>query len=181
MKKKSSVSFGPGAASLLLIFVVLAMSVLGMLSLMNSRNDIRLSERSVAVMEAVYQLNAKAEETRAKLDAMLYALSQKAENNESYLSSVQEALADQATVHDNRISWNESDGFRTIHCALEVLPLGSGERTRWVRHTLIVTTSEQEPGQSLSGFEFDDGDWSDYEIDDMDDESVDMGEVWIDD
>ncbi len=47
MKKKTMISFGPGASSLILIFVVLALSILGMLSLMNSRNDIRLSERSV--------------------------------------------------------------------------------------------------------------------------------------
>ena len=41
MKKKSNISFGPGAASLILIFVVLTLSVLSMLSLMNARGNIQ--------------------------------------------------------------------------------------------------------------------------------------------
>ena len=48
MNRKSRVSFGPGAASLILIVVILSMSVLGILALMNARNDIKLCERSVA-------------------------------------------------------------------------------------------------------------------------------------
>ena len=71
MNRKSSISFGPGASSLILIFVVLAMSVLGMLNLMNSRSDVKLSERSAQVAEAVYALNAQAEEKAAQLDDML--------------------------------------------------------------------------------------------------------------
>ena len=53
MNRKSNVSLGPGASSLILIFVVLSMAVLGMLSLMTSQNDLRLSERNVQVTEAV--------------------------------------------------------------------------------------------------------------------------------
>ena len=43
MKRKSSLSLGPGASSLILIFVVLSMSILGMLSLLTARNDLNLS------------------------------------------------------------------------------------------------------------------------------------------
>ena len=50
MRRKMNVSFGPGAASLILIVVILSMGVLGMLALMNARNDARLSERSTAVV-----------------------------------------------------------------------------------------------------------------------------------
>ena len=64
MKRKSRVTFGPGAASLILIVVILSMSVLGMLALMNARNDIKLSDRSIAVVEAGYALNDKAERNR---------------------------------------------------------------------------------------------------------------------
>ena len=53
-RKKSSITLGPGASSLILIFVVLSLTVLGMLSLMTSRNDFRLAERSAQVTEAVY-------------------------------------------------------------------------------------------------------------------------------
>ncbi len=174
MKKKSSISFGPGAASLLLIFVVLAMSVLGMLSLMNSRNDVRLSERSVQVMEAVYALNTKAEESRARVDAALYQLSGEPEDGEAYLAAVQKALGDEAAVDGSRISWNETDGIRTVHCALEVLPAGSGQRTRWLRHALIVRAAEE-------GFAFaeDDFDSFDYELDGLDEGPAETEEEWV--
>ncbi len=174
MKKKSSVSFGPGAASLLLIFVVLAMSVLGMLSLMNSRNDVRLSERSVSVMEAVYLLNAKAENTRAQADAVLYDLSQKQSDPDGYLAAAGEALSKDMKVEGSVLSWDETDGIRTIHCALEMLPPGSGQRTRWLRHSLIVKTAEE--GNTFAD---DDFDGFDYEVDGLDDESVETEEEWI--
>jgi len=174
VKKKSSISFGPGAASLLLIFVVLAMSVLGMLSLMNSRNDVRLSERSVSVMEAVYALNARAEESRAKVDGVLAELTASAESNEAYLAAAREALQDQVTVEGNRLSWDETDGIRTIHCALEMLPVGGGQRTRWLRHALIVRTAEE-------GFAFadDDFDGFDYELDGLEEDPAGMEEEWV--
>ncbi|MBR3018538.1 MAG: hypothetical protein IKH57_15915 [Clostridia bacterium] len=174
MKKKSSISFGPGAASLLLIFVVLAMSVLGMLSLMNSRNDIRLSERSTAVMEAVYFLNSKSEESRARADAVLYDLGKQAESEDSYLAAAGEALAEQMKLKGSVLSWDETDGIRTIHCALEIQPLGSTQRTRWVRHTLAVRTAEE-------GFSsgFDDFDSFVVDVDWLDEESVEMEEEWI--
>lgn len=132
MKRKSSISFGPGASSLILIFVVLAMSVLGMLTLMNSRNDIRLSERSVKVMEAVYTLQAKAEETRATLDEIIVKGDKAAGAD----------LPEGAEWEDNVISWQERDGVRTLDCALEVLPSGGAERSRWIRCNLIVETGE---------------------------------------
>ena len=70
MNQKSRISFGPGAASLILIVVLLSMSVLGMLALMNARSDSRLSRRSVQVAQAGYALNAEAEAQLAKLDAI---------------------------------------------------------------------------------------------------------------
>lgn len=172
MKRRSSISLGPGAASLLLIFVVLAMSVLGMLSLMNSRNDIRLSERSVAVTEAVYSLNVKAEETRARLDAVLYGLIETAKDDETYFAAVEEALSEQVNVSGRRLSWDETDGARTVHCALEVLPLGSAERTRWTRHILISRTAEsfgdafETEGREAAPYDWDELDVDDFELDD---------------
>ena len=71
MKRKSSIALGPGAPSLILIFVTLAMSVLGMLSLMTARNDLKLSERSAEVVQAVFLLNERSEENRQMLAEML--------------------------------------------------------------------------------------------------------------
>ena len=70
MRRGSRVSFGPGAASLILIVVILSLSVLGILALMNARNDSQLSRRSVEVVAAGYALNDRAEHALASLDAV---------------------------------------------------------------------------------------------------------------
>ena len=108
MNKKSSVSFGPGASSLILIFVMLAMSVLGMLALMNSRNDIRLSERSVQVTQAVYALQTAAEENRAALDALLAKAAKEADGQEAYAAAVQAALPEDVAWEDGALCWEET-------------------------------------------------------------------------
>lgn len=140
--KKSSISFGPGAASLILIFVVLAMSVLGMLSLMNSRNDVRLSERSVQVTEAVYNLNVEAEEKFVQVQEMLLELASAAESEEAYQAAIEEHLTEDMDWEDGILSFTVSDGFRILDCAVKVNPLDAETRCRWVRHNLTAETEE---------------------------------------
>lgn len=142
MKKKSMISFGPGASSLILIIVVLALSTLGMLSLMNGRNDIRLSERSVQVTQAVYAMQTAAEEKRAALDVLLAKAAKESENNDAYAAAVQAVLPEDVEWGDGVLSWEETDGFRSLSCALETQPLGAQERSRWIRFELIVVTEE---------------------------------------
>lgn len=142
MRKKSSITFGPGASSLILIFVVLALSILGMLSLMNGRNDVRLSERSAQVIEAVYALNVRAEEKRAEIDAAMAAARRETQDEEAYLQYLQGALPEDVSLEGDEISWMESDGFRTLDCALQVLPWGAENRAQWVRYDLSAETEE---------------------------------------
>ncbi len=142
MKKRSAISFGPGASSLILIFVVLALSILGILSLMNSRNDIRLSERSVQVTQAVYALQTAAEEKRAALDAVLAQAALEAKDGEAYYSAIEAALPEDMEWKDGVISWEETDGFRSLNCALEAQPLDAQERTRWIHFELSAVTEE---------------------------------------
>ena len=140
--KKSSVSFGPGAASLILIFVVLAMSVLGMLSLMNSRNDLKFSERSAQVMESVYTLNVEAEEKYVQVLDMLLEIASSAQNEEAYTAAIEENLDEDMDWEDGVISFTVSDGFRTLDCAVLVNPLDAETRCRWIRHNLTAETEE---------------------------------------
>ena len=49
--KKRHISIGPGAASLILIIVVLAMTMLGAMALLNAREDARLTRRSAKTAE----------------------------------------------------------------------------------------------------------------------------------
>ena len=147
MRKKSSVSFGPGASSLILIFVVLSMSVLGMLALINGRNDSRLSTRSLQVIESVYQLNERAEARRAELDRILVALERitgGTRDGEEFASALELLLPEGVTLEDGALCWEETDGTRVLDCALALLPAGGEGRTAWIRHDLSAQTAEEE-------------------------------------
>lgn len=143
-RKKSRIRFGPGAPSLILIFVVLAMSVLAMLALMNGRNDARLGERSAEVIEAVYALNVRAEESRAALDGLLAVQAAAAESDEAYLEAVEENLFEGMVLEDRDIVWTETDGSRLLHCAVQLLPWGTTPREEWSRHNLVSATVEED-------------------------------------
>ena len=144
MRRKSNVSFGPGAASLILIVVILSMGVLGMLALMNARNDAQLSRRSIEVVAAGYDLNDRAERDVAELDAVLARCATSTFSDEAYLAAVRGNLPDGMLMgQDDRIvSWELSDGLRTLSCAVEVLPQGEKERLRWHEHRLTAVTED---------------------------------------
>ena len=143
VRKKSGISFGPGSASLILIFVVLSLSALGMLSLMSSRTDDRFSARSAEVIEAVYALNCAAEEQRAAVDELLVSAAKDARDDADYLARVEALLPEHMTLSGREICWTETDGAREISCALTVNPLGSGTRAGWQRHLLTAVTQEE--------------------------------------
>ena len=142
MRRKSNVSFGPGAASLILIVVILSMSVLGMLALMNARNDHKLSARSIAVVEAGYALNDRAERAVATLDGVLYTCAAVSDSEETYLAAIRGLLPAGMLMDERMIRWEESDELRTLNCAVEVLPLGGEERLAWREHRLTAITEE---------------------------------------
>lgn len=71
MKTKESVPFGTGMSSLLMIFVVLCLTVFGVLAYMTARADDRLTQRSAQMVQAYYTADAKAEEALAQLDEAL--------------------------------------------------------------------------------------------------------------
>lgn len=142
MRHKSRISFGPGAASLILIVVILSMSVLGMLALMNARSDHQLSVRSIAVVEAGYGLNAAAERSLATLDAVLVSCAEASDSDEAYLEAVRGSLPAGMRLEERTVTWNESDELRTLECAVELLPMGGAERYSWRVHRLSAVTEE---------------------------------------
>ena len=143
MNQRSSISLGPGASSLILIFVVLAMAVLSMLSLMTARNNLKFSERSAAVIESVYQLNETAEERRAEVERLLAAAAAEATSEDEYLAVIAEILPEDMELVGDEISWSESDGTRMLDLALQVLPLDENNRTVWIRHDLMAETGDE--------------------------------------
>ena len=140
MKQKSRVSLGPGAASLILIVVILSMSVLGILAMMNARSDSRLSKRSIEVVTAGYALNDISERTLASLDAVAARVGQTASSDEAYLTALKASLPSGMSLEERVVSWEETDGFRTLECAVEVAPLGAEPRLTWKSHRLTAVT-----------------------------------------
>ena len=143
MNRKSAISLGPGASSLILILVVLAMAVLSMLSLMTARNDQKFSERSSAVIVSVYELNETAEERHAEVDRLLAGCAKEAETDEDYLAAIEAVLPEDMELLEDEISWSESDGARMLDLALRVLPLSEGTGTEWIRHDLMAETGDE--------------------------------------
>ena len=131
MDRKSHISMGPGAASLILIFVMLSASVLAMLTMMNSRNDRFLSERSARVAEAVYALNAKAEESRAELSGFLIG---------KQLSDTTEMPDNRFLAEGDTITWTEADGSRTLSLRVQLTADSDGtiQKLSWVSHRLTA-------------------------------------------
>ena len=142
MNRKSRISFGPGAASLILIVVVLSMSVLGILALMNARSDSRLSTRSVQVIEAVYALNAQAERSLAALDEAAVFCAKHAGDDETYADTLQLHLPSGMRMEGREVFWTETDGYRSLDCAVTLAPLGESPRLSWKRHRLTATTED---------------------------------------
>ncbi len=141
---------GPGAASLMLIVVTLSMSVLGMLSLMNARSDVRLGERSIAVAQQVYELNNEAQQTMSELDALLVSCTKAASDEEDYLERVRAGLNEKMTLTERTVSWSEQSGDRTLYCEAELLPLRAFPRCRFTQHGLRTALDE------FDGMEFED-------------------------
>ena len=142
MNKTSRISFGPGAASLILIVVVLSMSVLGILALLNAHSNSKLSQRSVEVVQAGYELNAQAEQRLAALDTLIAKASKQVGNDELFLAALEAALPPDMTLDDRTVSWSVSDGLRTLDCAVELMPLGESVHYKWVTHQLTAVTED---------------------------------------
>ena len=142
MRRKSNVSFGPGAASLILIVVILSMSVLGMLALMNARNDDRLSSRSIDVIEAGYALTVQAELHFAELDGVAATCAAVSDSDDVYLTAVRGLLPAGMLLDGRNVNWTETDGLRTLACAVELLPMGGQKRLEWREHRLTAVTED---------------------------------------
>ncbi|MBQ8972488.1 MAG: hypothetical protein IJ074_05345 [Clostridia bacterium] len=140
--KKSRISFGPGAASLILIVVVLSMSVLGILALMNAHNDSKLSKRSIEVIQAGYELGENAERTLARLDEIALLCAKSTDTDETYIEMLKTNLPAGMWLDEREIRWTETDGARTLECAVEAMPLGAAQRFEWRLYSLTAITEE---------------------------------------
>ena len=144
MRRKSGISLGPGAPSIILIFVVLSMAALGMLSLMTARSDRKLSERSAEVIEAVYRLNARAEERAMEISEAVQACAAAQPEQGAFLEALSSALPEGVVREEDLLCWQEVDESRVLDCAMALKREGERTSVVWRRHNLTSTIAEME-------------------------------------
>ena len=143
MKRK--VALGPGAASLILIVVVLSLCMMAMLTQIGARNDYNLCKRSAEMVQRVYELNEQSERKLAELDTLLIKAQKEAgENMEAYLEKVESLLPEGMSLEDEQVTWTEPLDNRNLECIVQLLPPGEKERMKWVSHKLLVDEPEED-------------------------------------
>ena len=141
---KRKVALGPGAASLILIVVMLSLCMLSMLMEIGSRNDYSLTKRSAEMITRVYDLNSGAERRLAELDKVLVKCRKEAADMDSYLALVEENLPEGMEIWDGEVSWSEPLDNRTLTCAIKVNEPDAETRYEWVSHKLYVVVPEED-------------------------------------
>ena len=143
MKRK--VALGPGAASLILIVVVLSLCMMAMLTQIGARNDFNLCRRSAEMVQRVYELNEQSEKKLAELDAQLVKAQKEAgTDKEAYLAKVEELLPEGMSLDEEQVTWTEPLDNRNLECIVQLLPPGEKERTKWISHKLLVEEPEDD-------------------------------------
>ncbi len=137
--KRRSFFIGPGAASLLLVIVVVSMSILGLLALMSARSDAKLMDRSRAFVAAEYETAARAERRMAELDGVVAECAERASDDAALLELVAGNLPEDMTMDGRILSWLEaSEEGRALNCAVRVSELGETPRLTWAEHAFVA-------------------------------------------
>lgn len=133
--KRRSFYIGPGAASLLLVVVVVSMSILSLLALMSARSDEKLMERSRDFAAAEYETSASAERRLAELDGIVAECAQVASDDAAFLKLIAERLPENMTMDGRVIAWEEAfEAGRALSCAVRVSEWGESPRLEWTEH-----------------------------------------------
>lgn len=141
--KRREYRIGPGAASLLLVVVVVSMSVLGLLALINARGDHKLTERGVQFAVSEYAATAEAEYKLAELDGVLAACAGQAADMEEYLRLVAAQLPDGMEMEADTVHWQQESQYgRVLMCAVKIMPPGEAESFSWQEHMFAAVEGE---------------------------------------
>lgn len=178
MKPKNSFFPGAGASSILMIFVVLCLTVFGVLSYVTANADGKISAKNGESVEAYYSADARVQSRLQQIDSVLLAAKTKVDAmktdgatrvggigipapqpNQNYLALARTELASvsgltvtQAGNGEVQASFSEQvDANRSLSVAVAVNPYGSTERYRITEKKLIGTqTDEIGDGGTLS-------------------------------
>ncbi|QTE70771.1 hypothetical protein JRC49_13410 [Clostridiales bacterium FE2011] len=141
---KRKIALGPGAASLILIVVVLSLCMLAMLTQIAAKNDYNLCTRSAEMVQKVYELNAQSEQNFARLDSVLVSARKETTDMQAYLDKVKEMLPEGMTLDEDRVTWTEPLDNRNLECIIQLLPIEDTQRAKWISHKLAVEEPEDD-------------------------------------
>lgn len=131
---------GPGAASILLVVVVVSMSILGVMALMQAKNEQTLSEKTALFVSLKSDLEAGAQKTLMLLDEILLNAGQNTETGDEYFQYIKEAIPDSVTMEDDFLFWTEGGvNGKTLFLKIRIFPPDSRTRFEWQEHRLIST------------------------------------------
>ena len=129
---------GPGAASLMLVVVVVAMSLLALLAFIEVHGDHKLTDRSIEFAVAEYEASAAAEYTLAELDGIFAGCAAETADDTAYLAAIEARLPEGMTLKGSTVSWEQpTPEGRTLMCSVEIMPLGSEARYEWRMHMFV--------------------------------------------
>ena len=141
---KRKIALGPGAASLILIVVVLSLCMLAMLAQIGSRNDLSLSSRSAEMITRVYELRDQSVRRMAELDSILARCQAEAQEKDAYLELVGKNLPEGMTLEEDTVSWSEPLDNRTMNCVVRIADPGETPRAKWISYKLKVDEPEED-------------------------------------
>ena len=157
--------------------MVLALSVLTVLTMISARTDEALSLRSVETRQEVYGLFAQGERSLARLDAVLARAGKAHPAVEDYLAAVGESLPEGMRMRQDQVLWEEKTGDRTLECAVRLNAPGEEPRAVWTLHRLSEADIwEDDEFDSFSDFGEEPADEEDPGAEADDGDEADLGD-----
>lgn len=108
MKQNRGTRVGLGAASLIMILLVLCLVLMGVLSLMSARADLSLSRRHAELAEGYAKASASAQQALSQLDALLVEARDAAQSDAQYAGHRTEIEA----IGETSIEWLDEKNAR---------------------------------------------------------------------
>lgn len=148
MNKAPEYRVGVGASSIVMIFIVLCLTTLGILSFSSARANLALTQRRTTQVQAYYGADAKAQRLIAEIDAALYAARETPDTYSEAISGLAE-LDDTVSVRRSLVTLKIPVGTaQQLQVTLRV-----GDADADVRFTIetyqLVNIEEWEPEEAF--------------------------------
>lgn len=144
-----------GTATILTVFMVLCLSIFGVLSVVSAQADLKLSSKTGEMVQGYYTADTLGEETLSRVDKILSRAWESVESSpetgrsQAYLRQAQRLLEEEgmevsAAADGITISWSETAGEqRTLEISLRAGGQGGWEILRW---QMVREETEEDEG-----------------------------------